>query len=893
MNRSVRLGTRLVLLILVSSCAFASAILPADARTQRIADLGFRSDGNGFSFENYTNDAKPVNLTNVQMQWLFGKEVCVSGEWATCVLKPAAKRWMSAQNEYMAYGHCEGMAITSLLLFDNVIRPGAFGESAVESLRLSKIRDLQSYLAYAYAFQALDSVQEGQIWQLGPMQLVRKLAKRLREGDRKWVIHLFMPDGSGGHAVTPLAVDALGGKRYAIRVYDNNWPDKIRTIKVDGRKDQWRYAAASNPKDKAALYVGDADTQTLHLEDLTPGLTTQPCPFCKPKASGRARAAQAGSSRVMVALGGNARRGKHSHLLIKDERGRAVGYRKGKLVNTIPGAKATRMTGGVEPWRNDAEPQYDLPAASDLDVKVQDAGSGGAPESLSLLGNGTSVGIDNMTAPGSSVSVPQDLGGVTFKAAPGATQSPSLTVGAESANGTAVEFKVTAKELGAGQSVGMTVDAATGRLAIEPPQQGSAVVALEVERNTASGQQDRFANAEVPLTAGVPATVETRTWQGTGSGVAVTSGGTTTTIANQAPVVAPLPAVSLPTAPAPTTPAPTAPAPTTPTTTPTPTTPEPTQPLAIGGSAYAAAYRTAVTGAAGLKRYFALSGDLVDTVSGTPGLTAYGTTLPVTGGVWGDGHASFDGTTQYLELPSSPWQDATDFTWEGWVRWNGTVPGLGWQRVFDFGFSEYDYVMLTLDPNGDPHPLAELSRNGSKETGQQWTRTFPVGSWHHLVLTGDDGEMRTYLDGEVVASWTTTTVPRDLGATPQNWLGRSMWSPDLYFNGGQQGVAFYDAALTAAQVADHFAKASPAAPTSAPSGAAGVEVTITGTGIRPGATVHFAHPAITVTSTRVENGKAIATIDVAPGADAGPTGVTVENPDGTTATAEVAFAVTS
>ena len=58
-----------------------------------------------------------------------------------------------------------------------------------------------------------------------------------------------------------------------------------------------------------------------------------------------------------------------------------------------------------------------------------------------------------------------------------------------------------------------------------------------------------------------------------------------------------------------------------------------------------------------------------------------------------------------------------------------------------------------------------------------------------------------YLDGQAVGSNTGMTIkPSDLGATTQNWIGRSQWSVDPYLDGRVDDFRIYNPALTASQV---------------------------------------------------------------------------------------------
>jgi hypothetical protein len=56
--------------------------------------------------------------------------------------------------------------------------------------------------------------------------------------------------------------------------------------------------------------------------------------------------------------------------------------------------------------------------------------------------------------------------------------------------------------------------------------------------------------------------------------------------------------------------------------------------------------------------------------------------------------------------------------------------------------------------------------------------------------------VKVYQDGSVVASGPTTVLPKDLGKTTQNWLGRSQFTADAYFSGIMDEFRIYTRALS-------------------------------------------------------------------------------------------------
>jgi hypothetical protein len=57
-----------------------------------------------------------------------------------------------------------------------------------------------------------------------------------------------------------------------------------------------------------------------------------------------------------------------------------------------------------------------------------------------------------------------------------------------------------------------------------------------------------------------------------------------------------------------------------------------------------------------------------------------------------------------------------------------------------------------------------------------------------------------YVDGEQIASGATAVLPRDLGNTTQNWIGRSQYAADAYLFGSIDDFRIYNRALSAAEV---------------------------------------------------------------------------------------------
>ena len=154
---------------------------------------------------------------------------------------------------------------------------------------------------------------------------------------------------------------------------------------------------------------------------------------------------------------------------------------------------------------------------------------------------------------------------------------------------------------------------------------------------------------------------------------------------------------------------------------------------------------------------------------------------------------SFDGSDDYLALPPRV-GDSTDFTFTGWVRWDG---GGDWQRIFDLGDGTQRNFFLC--PKSGANTLRFVIKNGGAE--QQLNSTpLTIGVWTHLAVTisGDTGKL--FVNGSLVDTNAAMTInPADIG-TRTNYLGKSQW-PDPLFDGAIDSARFFTTALSDTQIA--------------------------------------------------------------------------------------------
>ncbi len=173
-----------------------------------------------------------------------------------------------------------------------------------------------------------------------------------------------------------------------------------------------------------------------------------------------------------------------------------------------------------------------------------------------------------------------------------------------------------------------------------------------------------------------------------------------------------------------------------------------------------------------------------------------------------DGSAlTFNGRDTYVELPIGDLigslSSSSFMTWADFSNSGGA-----WQRIFDFGNDPNVHMFLT--PRKffiDPMRFAITKTGTGYEIAADgdctdYTAALPSG-WHHVAVTLDATSHVTilYLDGaEVARNVTNALLPKDLGKTTNNWLGRSQSADDAYYLGALDDFRIYDFVLSTGEV---------------------------------------------------------------------------------------------
>lgn len=446
----------------------ASAPATGNDTPGMVADLGFRPEVNGFSFENYgKSDAK--NLTPAEVQRIYGDAVCATKANDQCLLTPPGEQWMTQQNQVMDGGHCFGFSVAALRLFAGLLKPADFGGTTAIDLPLSGNEKLQREIAYSFVFQGFDPVRNGVIAGT-PNDVLDKLIEILKAGTNTteiYTIGFFRADGNGGHAVTPYAVENRGNGVYAVLIYDNNYPKETRAILFDRNANTWNYTTTTNPAEPTSDYQGTAESKSLFLFPTTPGLTTQACTFCADQTSGSRGSMRAAPATQYNELYLDGDPVVHAHLLISDESGKQYGYRPdGKFVTDLPGVKSERTFTALDD--DTPEPTYFVPTGMAFQVTID-----GTPlkdfdlTDVVMIGPGYDLGVFDISLdPGQQDTLILSPDGNSLSYQTESSESPAIVFGVE-LDGADYEFEIQGVDVAGGGAINVSLDTKEGWLTID------------------------------------------------------------------------------------------------------------------------------------------------------------------------------------------------------------------------------------------------------------------------------------------------------------------------------------------------------------------------------------------------------------------------------------------
>lgn len=264
-----------------------------------VADSGFRPYPNGFSFMNfgpslYLNQrflgqpkplaadgtsVRPARITSRDMRLVFGDGVCVAEQdlppAGPCELTESAQSIVELASQWSRSGRCYGFATVAAGLFTGLVSPAALRTGEVNSMTPLN-RPTQRALIRAVIAQYFSATG---VRQASMQALIDTLRASLGSGQAIYTLLLF--GEPGGHGVLPYAVLDRGSGRFDIAIYDPNFPNQARAVRVDANANSWEYEGSALPGSRSLRWSSASGASAaIWLGQVDSALTRQECPFC-------------------------------------------------------------------------------------------------------------------------------------------------------------------------------------------------------------------------------------------------------------------------------------------------------------------------------------------------------------------------------------------------------------------------------------------------------------------------------------------------------------------------------------------------------------------------------------------------------------------------------------
>lgn len=147
-----------------------------------------------------------------------------------------------------------------------------------------------------------------------------------------------------------------------------------------------------------------------------------------------------------------------------------------------------------------------------------------------------------------------------------------------------------------------------------------------------------------------------------------------------------------------------------------------------------------------------------------------------------------NGTEDFIQLPATV-ANQEAITVAAWVFWNGGTP---WQRIFEFGNNESEYMNLT--------PRLRFSiKNGGAEQRLN-APSLPEGEWTHVAVTLGNSGAQLFVNGELADKSSDITIKPVNFKPVLNYIGRGISEVPM-FNGKIDDFKIYNYELTAHEIA--------------------------------------------------------------------------------------------
>ncbi|HOM61753.1 MAG TPA: family 16 glycosylhydrolase [Anaerohalosphaeraceae bacterium] len=156
----------------------------------------------------------------------------------------------------------------------------------------------------------------------------------------------------------------------------------------------------------------------------------------------------------------------------------------------------------------------------------------------------------------------------------------------------------------------------------------------------------------------------------------------------------------------------------------------------------------------------------------------------------------FDGVDDYIELPAGFDEFDNGFTVALWAR---PTAVKNYARFIDLGNGAAANNIILARSGTSNHLLFKVYGKDTSDGTVTASNAIELNRWQFFAATiNTSGSVKIYKNGQVIQTGT-STWPWGVQRT-KNYIGRSNWSSDAYYQGAMDEIRIYDYALSEAEI---------------------------------------------------------------------------------------------
>ncbi|HDS83918.1 MAG TPA: carbohydrate-binding protein, partial [Phycisphaerales bacterium] len=162
----------------------------------------------------------------------------------------------------------------------------------------------------------------------------------------------------------------------------------------------------------------------------------------------------------------------------------------------------------------------------------------------------------------------------------------------------------------------------------------------------------------------------------------------------------------------------------------------------------------------------------------------------------------FDGVNDYIELPAGFDEFDNGFSAAFWAH---PTAVKNWARFIDLGNGPNNHNIIVTRESTTNHLAVRVYDGGSAGGLVRASNAIALNTWQFFAVTisnRSSNNVRIYKNGQLIQTGT-TAIPQSV-LRSANYIGRSNWSADAYYQGALDDVRVFDYALSANEVMDIY-----------------------------------------------------------------------------------------